>query len=212
MFPWQILVIPLLLFAAWLLSNLFKAGDDSKDASSLNRGDFRKPPPRQVSSDLDRFLAQTRQRRDIKGQQRQAIPRSEGRPATQPGRHPQRLRDQSLAATTPAVRRSPSSPPPVTTGRPVLLELAPDQGVPQPVPLASHVEPRIAPPVEVVASTASILGSTPGLGTGKNPLSSSVLNQVIPLLRSPQSAAVGLVLREVLDRPRCHRPRVPPNG
>ncbi len=215
-FPWQFLAIPLLLFGFWLLSNLFKAAEDTKDIPRPNRGEPRRGQPRRPMTDLDRFLAQTRQRREAQEQPRPA-PRPEPRPARpveqrpqrpveRPQRpveqRPQRLREPYSASTPPSGRRPSTSPPPppaVTALRPVLLELVPE---PVPVPQAKTGEARTTQEVPIPAPPPP---PTPAVVVGRDRPISPVLAQVITLLRSPQSAAVGLVLREVLDRPRSQR-------
>jgi len=223
MFPWQVLAIPLLIFAAWLISNLFKPGEDVKDRPRGPRDGGRQGGPKRGTSDLDRFLAQTRQRRQAQEQQRPTEPRpapqpqrtlsqrpsqrpTEQRPAGrgQPEQRPQRLRDPYAAPSTPVSQRPTSQS--VPTGRPVLLELVPEE---TPQPALKSVETRAPSPTEPAAAPPVATTTAPVVAGRVRP-TSAVMVQVVKLLRSPQSAAVGFVLREILDRPRCKRPLNPP--
>jgi hypothetical protein len=225
-FPWQVLIIPALLFVAWLLSLLFKPSGDGKE------------DPRQAKrpgSDVDRFLAEARRRRQAQEQQATAA-----RPGTQaptrpsppqpqrpPEQQAQRFRDPYVATAGAPGQRPPLQP--VATGRPVMLELVPEETpqtaarpvappvvkpVPKSAPKPVSKPPENRPPPQPNAPAPPppppVASTVPPTVSGRDRPTSNVLAQVVKLLRSPQSAAAAVILREILDRPRSNRPLYPP--
>jgi hypothetical protein len=124
---------------------------------------------------------------------------------------PQRRPPQRVAQAPVEPRRF--TPPRPQPKRPVMLEevreVVPVQPArPKPPVVLQLAEPEQAPPrqpapVDFKAPEAPSQPSAPGV---KPVAVSPVLVQVRQLLRAPKSAAAALVLREILDAPRCRRP------
>jgi len=216
---WVILVIPLIAFAVWLLSNLIKEAEEPvKDRRSRDSDPGR---PRRSSSDLDRFLAQQRQRRPETDRPRDPIaepfapagrqpseprePARAERPRERPARdqsRPSRPREAPPAAqTTPrrlVLDQAPTLP---VQAKPVILELAREPAAgrsvpPSPRPASAPAAP--APePAPVSALRAPNLAPTISANAPLPPLGQ--------FLRSPQSARLAFILREIIDAPLCQR-------
>jgi hypothetical protein len=235
--PWEFLIIPLIGFGVWLLSNIFRVAEEAQKNQKppLPPGEDR---PRRGGTDLDRFLQEARQRRQTA--QRQGPESGEGMPIIRsPERPPEWTERPPLEAPRAPERRQPDRPrdvprqpvpelprprrtvsdvpqaspvsqPPLA--KPVMLELVPDA---PPSPSSKPTVPKPATPGDLArakapAAPASAPPSPPApapVTTSRDQGPSPVLLQVARLLRGPQTAGTGFVLREILDRPLCRRRR-----
>src|SRR6516164_3785374 len=82
---WEILIIPLIALGVWILGTLFKGEDErNKRGARGPGGSVRRAPPRRPVTDLDRFLEESRRRREAEERER-ALPVPPPRPvATRP--------------------------------------------------------------------------------------------------------------------------------
>lgn len=176
---WEILIIPLIALGVWILGTLFKGEDErNKRGARGPGGSVRRAPPRRPVTDLDRFLEESRRRREAEERER-VLPAPQPRPVV--SRPPLRERVAKPRETPP--RTAPT--------------MAPQESPPVAVPVARLVEEPLAQasPPPPVSPTRSQDRPSP------------ILRQVCALLSRPQSAGAALVLREILDRPRCLRRR-----
>jgi hypothetical protein len=233
---WEVLIIPLIAVAVWLLGTIFRGAEEERQRNRARRPGEGARPPRRPVTDLDRFLEEARRRREaVESAPKKPNPFEEARPSLPFGSPPsggsspvrvappvQRAREQQPARPPeprPREAGTYSAPPPVR--RPATPPAPPPlRGpVPLPSPAGARTVPEPEPPVPVrVVSEALVearidLASQglppapppPGLLPTRGP--SPVLAQVAALLRTPQSAGVAFVLREILDKPLCQRGR-----
>lgn len=203
---WQVLIIPLIAFAVWILSNLLKEPELPPKERPRGEGDpFR---PRRLPSDVDRFLAQQRQRRAEAERVREPVSQPVAQPERPARERPARDQPRPREERRPVQEREtrPVSPPqsPAPTRPPV----------PVAVPVADRPTPTAAPPAPLAPlpdsgrntpSTARA-ATTPALAL---PVNAALLPPLDQLLRSPQAARAAFILREIIDSPRCRRPRQP---
>lgn len=181
---WEILIIPLIALVVWIVGTLAKSEDDRTKKGVGRRGPVTgRQPGKRVVTDLDRFLEESRRRREPEERRKAAPP---------PARVP---------AARPPVRERPSQPretprraAPVIAQEEVVFALPSPQSVATP-PVA---EPVVAAPV---AREQSVSTPPPAPRTSSSPIS----QQVRSLLSKPQSAATAFVLREIFDRPLSKR-------
>jgi hypothetical protein len=178
---WEVLIIPAIAVIVWILATIFRGANDSQKA-----------PPRRFP---DRYG-------DVPPQRR---------PMTRVARAPEEVRRPE-----PSQRRF--TPPRPETRRPVVLEEMREPLRAQPVPRPAQkpvvlelAEPETAPSPRLEEARAEFKRtespSQPPAPAMKPAVVSPTLLQVRQMLRSPQSAAAALVLREILDAPRCRRPK-----
>lgn len=176
---WEILIIPLIALGVWILGTLFKGEEErNKRGARGPGGSVRRGPTRRPVTDLDRFLEESRRRRETEERER-TLPVPPPRPVV--SRPPLRER----------VAKPRETPPRITLAMPP----------PEPPPVAVPV----ARPVQEPVAQASPPPPVPPARSQDLPL--PILRQVRSLLSSPQSAGAALVLREILDRPRSMRRR-----
>jgi hypothetical protein len=207
-FDWPILIIPAIGLVVWLVSALFRnATEPPKKPPLPQRPPVREPeePRRQTSSDLDRFIAETRRQREADERRAQRPP--------QPAR-PQR-RPILLEEVEDEPRPRPAPRPPMSQPRPV-----PPRPTPTFVPV---VRPARVPVLEIAELAAApvlpglpqtVLPTMPEQPTGpvdvlkrEEAFVSPLLRDIQEMLKSPKSAQLALVLREVFDQPLCRRRR-----
>ncbi len=215
---WEILIIPLIAFAVWVLSSLFK--ETEEPGKGRPRQGSASPGPRRGPAEIDRFLAQRRQRRTPDGGSAERA----GEPVAQPEQsRPRPSREQPRS---PGERRQPGSRPPTAreagptkppAAPPRLLADQPAPAPAKPAPAAKLELPR-APTVPVAQPVAATAGPVPevpvsGLQRPSIVPTVTVKEQSLPplgqLLRSPQSARLAFILREIINPPLCRRPRNP---
>jgi hypothetical protein len=185
---WEVLIVPLIALGVWILGTLFKPEDNPRQQPQRRPGTGGPGGSRPPVSDLDRFLADARRRREESEGSRLPIPQAAPpRPAPPPPRaEGMQTRARPPAAVPRQVRKRPSLP----TAVPVEVR-------PEPVP----VVPVAEVPVEAVPLPKP--PPPPPRQVSKPP--SPVVAQVLALLRSPQSAGTAFVLREVLGAPLSRR-------
>ncbi len=216
---WQVLIIPLIAFAVWILSNLLK--EPEPPPKDRPRGDWDPSRPRRTPAEIERFLAQQRQRRAEAERPREAItqpvPPADRPPRERPARpqprppeprRPAREREAGLASR-PAPRRPVPVPVPIPVPLPVKVADRPTPTAVPPAPPTPVAQPvsvaAPAPPVEATpASPVQPAAQTPAATV--NPAGLPTLSQ---LLRTPQAARLAFILREIIDPPLCRRPRHP---
>jgi hypothetical protein len=206
---WEILIIPAIGFVIWLVSTLFR------NATEAPKKDVRRPareaeePRRQTSSDLDRFISDTRRQREAEDRRTQRPPQ-----AARPQRRPIILEEvveepRPRPAARPPVAR-PSMPSRPVPQRPVPTRVP----APRPtVPVLEVVETVSTAPV-LQALTQNVLPTMPEQPTApvdmlerEEVAVSPLLLDIKQMLRSPKSAQLAFALREIFDAPLCRRRR-----
>jgi hypothetical protein len=189
---WEILIVPLIALGVWVLSTIFKGGEDDRAKKGARRPGtpYGKSPARRPVTDLDRFLEEARRRREA--EERPQPPPPPVRPTV--ARPPLRER--------PTPRRQPPPRPAPT--------LRSDEGfvampVARPVEQPPAAEPILVAPATPEAPPFAPLPVTPP--TTREARSSPIVKQVRALLSKPQTVGTAFVLREILDRPLCKRRR-----
>src|SRR5438128_10272541 len=97
----EILIIPLIALAVWVLQYIFRGPDENKPPNRARPGQARpgnRPPQRRPVTDLDRYLEETRRRRQDEGrpvvvaevlpEPQARVPQPEPRPPNTPPRLP----------------------------------------------------------------------------------------------------------------------------
>ncbi|HTU21693.1 MAG TPA: hypothetical protein VMG10_26890 [Gemmataceae bacterium] len=175
---WEILIIPLIALGVWILSTVFKTGEDDKMKKGIRRpgGVPGRGSARRPVTDLDRFLEDARRRREA--EERPWLPSSAPAPArpTRPPQRPAPPREMPRAAV-PVVRRAD-------------------------VPIAAPVVPVVA-----AVPTREASPPPPAPPKPRETPPSPILKQVRSLLSKPQTAGAAFVLREIFDRPLSMRRR-----
>jgi hypothetical protein len=202
---WAMLAVPAIGFVVWLLTMLFRNATQPPPPPSRAR----RPPPReadeprrQTSSDLDRFISETRRQREMdekRGQRpsqgsagaRQRRPvileEVEEQPRPRPAPRPAFVPPRPTARPTPVVR------PPVP-----VLEMA---GLAATAPMMTAVVATALPvmpdqpdaPVDMLKRTEAA--------------TAPLLLDLQEMLKEPKSAQLGFALREIFDAPLCRRRR-----
>jgi hypothetical protein len=186
---WEVLIIPLIAFGAWILSTIFKDNEADKNKARSRRpdGGASVRVPRRPQAAQQAARPEPQRRRDMPAEMETQKERPRPAPPLQPIITPRRP-----AAPRPAGQRR---PPVLAT---VIEELAPI--IRQPVVIDLPLEP---PPVTEPAALA------PPPAPKVKPVvpASPVMQEVVRLLRTPKTAAAALVMREILDRPTWPRRR-----
>ena len=187
---WEILIIPLIAVGAWILSTIFKPEEGNKSKGPQRRLDGARPA-RRPAPVLDKFLDDAGRRRDMpEGMESRKEP---VKPASPPRRAappvPRALGQRRAAPILATIIDEPARS---VVRRSAEVEKTPESlAVPLPIPL----------PPGSLASTA------PPPPKQERPVS-PILQEVARLLRSPKTAGVAFVMREILDRPLAlRRPR-----
>lgn len=200
---WEL--IPIIVIAVWILSNLLRNKDEDNRAKSARPGQPSPGRQRGGVAEIDRFLEeiQRRRRQSLEERREEAIP--EAAPVVPPRSQPE----------PPRVRR-PARPVPPTqvVSRKPLREETTDN-LPEVIPVAEAAAPP-PPAAQVwpspghlpVANAFPVPSAPPAPPTnvgGKQRRLSPAVAQVLDLLRKPQAMQTAIILREVLDVPRCRR-------
>ncbi len=219
----EIFIIPLIALAVWVLQYIFRGPEENKPANrSRPSGQPRpanRPPQRRPVTDLDRYLEETRRRRQQ--DENRPVIIAEVVPEPAPRVEPERRRP-SIPPRAPAPRgeRRPSRVQPVAIPeptrrapvlpeivRPILLGSAP---VVVPVPEPS-LPPTLASaphnPGANPRNEASPAGIDSRSRAQKRADASALLIELTRLFRTKQGMAAALVLQEILGRPVSQRRR-----
>ncbi len=174
---WEILIIPLIAFGAWILSTIFKANEAAKKQERPRRTSARARPEAPVA---DKYYDASGRRRDM----------PEGMEA-----HPGKTRNVPAPVATQRRPTTPLRAPGQLRPAPILATVIeePPRTIIRQAPV---VEPPVSLPVPLPPTVAPIMPAT----TRARP-ASPVLQEVVRLLRSPRTAAAALVMREILDKP-----------
>jgi hypothetical protein len=194
--PWEVLIIPLIGVAVWILAAIFRGLEDlmEKDRPARNPDDGARvpvPPRRRPVTDLDRFLDEARRRRE-------SPPRRKAE-AEEPPR-PARTIESAVEVPPPAKPRERAAPRPRPASPP--RPAAPQMEMP-PVVVVTPAEPPppLAPalPVEAPkpppAPAAAVRQPSPGLA------------RLREALKDRNALMTAIMLGEVLGRPACERRR-----
>jgi hypothetical protein len=174
-FHWEVLIIPAIALVVWILTTLFRGGENAQMPPRREGDEF---APKRPATSLDRTLEEARRRRQ--------------QPVRRPTLRPEVRRPVLLEE----VKEPPRPPAPA---KPIVLQLA-EPEPPRPQPRAEFAPPP--PPSAPAAAPPARVAEVPQVATQP---ASPVVSQVRQLLRSPRSAAAAFVLREVLGAPRCRR-------
>jgi len=230
----EVLVLPLIILGVYLLQYLFKGPEDNKQQPGPKRGQGGGPRtnparPRRQVTDLDRFLEETRKRKqqeenkpvvlvepinepslaDTAERERktaQARPRPP-QPQRSGPRGERKPRPQPMTLPEP-VRR----PPLREQAAPVLLELAPSsvparlsaQALPPP-PAPPPVPATPAPPPAPTYDRLGRVNTAAALAPSQRKTTSPVLGELVRMLKKPQGVALAVILSEILDKPAFQR-------
>jgi hypothetical protein len=209
----EVLVIPLIALAVYVLGSLLggKAEPPPNRRRPLPRDREGAPGrPQGRTTDLDRFLEEVQRRREqVQQKAKEAKPEeftasAERPPRPTPPPPPVRKPAPRVSQARPSPR--PKSP---VEDIPVVIALEgsrpPAQVRPVVAPTPARVEaPPVAPPAVAVALAVAPVVSQVGaklLDTRPSVPITGTAQQVVSLLRSPQSLAVAVMLREILDAP-----------
>ncbi|MBI1913287.1 MAG: hypothetical protein HYS12_00790 [Planctomycetes bacterium] len=215
----EILIIPLIALAVWVLQYLFRGPDENKPANRARPGQARpgnRPPQRRPVTDLDRYLEETRRRRQQ--EENRPVIIAEVVPEPPPRIEPERRRPPA-PRPAPRVERRPArvpspAPEPVRrpsvqpeTVRPVLLESAP-VAVPVPEALPARAPTSVPQGPEQNLRKVALPDVLDTRSRAQRQADASLLlGELTRLFRTPQGMAAALVLQEVLGRPLSQRRR-----
>jgi hypothetical protein len=215
----EIFIIPLIALAVWILQYIFRGPEEKKPAGKPGaRPGSTRPtasrPARRQTTDLDRYLEETRKRRQMEEtkpvvvaevvQEKTAAERTEEmqrerRQATAPPKppppRPQRQTQRIPTVLPETPRRPVPPPPPAPAPRPVVAQ-------PVPVPVVGPVEePRVAARVE---QPAAALDSR--RREQRQIAAAPVQMELARLLKSKNGLAAVFVLQEIFGQPISRRP------
>jgi hypothetical protein len=221
---WEILIVPLIAFAVWILSSLLKEAEEP--VKGRPRGEGGPQRGRRPPSEVDRALAQRRAQRseaernrdpgtqpfgpsDRRGAEPMPAALQRERPEKEQPRRAEQRRPQPPPQPSPAppARRLLDQPVAPPKAKPAPVELAPQlAATPAPAQVGVRPAPPAAPPGAPPAVTSALQkpNVAPTVTTTE-----PVLAPLMQLLRSPQSARLAFILREIIDPPLCRRPRRP---
>jgi hypothetical protein len=221
----EFLIIPLIALAVWVLQYVFKGPEDNKGQQQGKQRNAAGPrpianKPRRQANDLDRFLEETRKRKQQ--EERRPVVIAEAVPA-QPAdraeavereRRAQSARGRPQAAQparpapsqerrpqrTEQPRRPSGSPTKRETVAPILLEAV----LVEPIPTVSPMPPPPPRPTTSGETVRAPREAAQAAASVKQKVS-PVLVDVVKMLRKPQGALAALVLAEIFDLPVSRR-------
>ena len=210
-----VLIIPLIALAVWVLQYVFKGPDDKKQQQQ-NRQRNAGPRtavnrPRRQANDLDRFLEETRKRKQEEERKPTVI-------AQTPADKPPMDRGEAVERERRAASKPPP-PPPLPPPRVEKRQARPYQqppvrkpSLPQPGPVMLEIAPSERPtqarnPSASEMARQAKAESAPTITPPTKPRETfPVLSELMKLLRRPQGVALGIVLHEILEPPVSRRP------
>ncbi len=201
---WIKWLVPLIILAGYILSHLAKNREEPRRSQRPPlppplppRDSGERPAARRSPSEVDRFLEEVRRRRETG--EKPTVPA-----AREPSSRGERERPRpasKITAAEPVLR-------PQRTGREEPPKPRPARrpsGAQEAAPFAKLV-PAPAPAPPSLAETAAAQAVMHFPSPAAKPVSPAA-QQLLELLKTPQSLQTAILLREVLDRPRCRRPR-----
>lgn len=206
----EIFIIPLIAFAVWVLQYVFKPPEENNKQQPTrprppNTQQQRPRPqgdrPRRPANDLDRFLEESKKRKDQ--EERRPVVLAEIAP-DQPMDRSETLERERKAQSarpkqSPAQSRQERRPPPrPLTPIPEPIRRPPLREAPVPVVV---VEPA---PVHPSIALVPPPPSPPATITGKR-VASPVLKELLQIMRRPQGTVLAVILHEILEPPMCMR-------
>ena len=214
---WEIWFALIAAAAIWIVGHLLKQSaqnDEKRDQPRPGPGERRAPgrppgaPPRQppARSELDRFLQEVNRRKQLAEERGRAPqPPPEGRPA----------RPRTVPVDRPPPRRVvepvrevvPVGPAPTRRAEPApVLELAEVEA--RPATVLPTATPAAAVPVAPAAGAGPVvLSPLTAFPPTRRQAPSGALRRLGAMLRTADDLRAAMMLREILDRPRCHRRR-----
>ncbi len=204
--PWHVLLILLIPVIVAILANLLRNAEQQnrKDRPGSSSGEFRTLSRQQGRpvTDLDRFLEEARRRREPTERREVSVEREK----PQPPRPAPAPRQQRSSRPTSSRSRGERVPP----RRQIVVleeEVVTRPSVPAPAPKAVP-EAKPARSVEEPPAPPAAASPPPPLPVAvREKAVSPLLRQVMQNLRTPRSAAVAIVLREIFAPPLCKRRR-----
>ncbi|MFO0879721.1 MAG: hypothetical protein U0840_20430 [Gemmataceae bacterium] len=207
---WKVIIIGLIPLAVFILSTIFRSVEEARDNRKPRTPPDFPPQParRRPGSELDRFLQESRQRRD-----------------KPPAEKPRQVEPSPPPVATPTLWPETSSPDPTPLApRPDKTAARPTQPAParkQKDPPARRAQPAIvapsrppatvealpqhpAPPPAPALPTA-LPAPPPAPVNAARPAGSPALTRVLGLLRSGDGLAAAMILHEVFEPPLSKR-------
>ncbi|MFM7150554.1 MAG: hypothetical protein ACKO23_11985 [Gemmataceae bacterium] len=196
---WESLIIPMIAFAVWIISSVFRGMEEAKDKASpvppVEDRPMKVPQKRPMSSDLERFLQEARVIRDPNAPPLVRLEDSPEKPKKRkadpvPARPKPPPKPRDVPDPEPLRRASeiPRSAPSSASASPAPVPTAKAASSPSPAPSAP------APPANAtVAATISRKELSP------------VLVRVREMLNNRQSLVAAIILEEVLGSPLSKR-------
>jgi len=206
---WRGWLIPLVVIIVVVISNLARIAQDEKKKKTTRRrpgpGD-NVPRPRRTQSDAERFLEEIDRRRREAGEQRKVpLVQQKAVPHARAPRRETPTAAEAMPTTVPVTRRAalpvPAREIPMPSRRQPSPKPLPQSG--QITPILEEIVVATVVPTPVGAGDVSA-GAPAAVITVKPHTPTAVMLR--QLLRSPDAVKTAIVLREVLDRPLCHRP------
>ncbi len=198
---WVVFIVPFIALVVWLVSLLARnAEPPPKNTGRPRPGMRQEEPKRQTSSDLDRFIMETRRQRETDERRAQRPPQT----STQRQRRPVMLEEVVEQPPRPAPR--PPLPQPVAP-RPVVRTPA------RPVPVLEVAESVPAAPVMLTLSQTALpqMPEQPAapidLLKRDEGTVSPLLSNLRATLNNPQSAQLAFALGEIFGEPLSRRRR-----
>jgi len=201
-FNWEVLIVPLIALAVWILSTIFRSVEEQRQANRPEPGG----PPRRPMTELERFLDEARRRRGAtenpEVSQASAGPAIEAPlpaiPLAMPVRPEERPSTEGLLRKErkPRPRQMPvASPPPRRSEEPIVAPPAMRMPEPSPPATVTPAPPVVRPGKEPAAPA----GVRPGARL------SPLVARLKGSLKDRESLRVAFLLGEVLGPPLCQR-------
>jgi len=208
---WELLLIPLIALGVWILSHIFRGAEDQRQqerARAIEENSTKRVPPRPMT-DLDRFLAEARQRRKpAEGEEAKPVAAPTHLPIERARRRPPRTdRPQPQRQTLPMEPKLAPLPvaiPVVLPEKPILAPLPPLPPPPA-LPILPKVKepPAIVVPVPVPTPVPAEPVVVPVMPRESRPR--PVLAQLERMLRDRTALQTAILLQEILGPPKAKR-------
>jgi hypothetical protein len=204
---WVVLIVPAIGFVVWLLSMLFRNATQPTPPNRNRRPPGREAdePRRQTSSDLDRFISDTRRQREQDEKRTQRPPQGSGAARQRRPVILEEVEDEPRPAPRPPfVPPRPVPPRPTARPAPVVRPAVPVLEIADTFPSAPVMQTMVATALPVMPdqplAAEDMLKRTVAA-------TSPLLLDLQEMLQSPPSAQLAFALREIFDAPLCRRRR-----